>query len=104
MTDSESSALTRSTEISLEESLARWDISARVLVRSTSESRPSSEERRRMDRFLVGESVVGEVEADSSDGTWGARRDSAGCCSPKYEDSFLDIALCVAGRYPLSIP
>lgn len=58
--------------MSLEESLDLCDISARVLVKSTNESRPSSEERRRIDRVLdeaPGASLVGGLEGDSIDGT-----------------------------------
>jgi hypothetical protein len=58
--------------MSLEESLERCDISARVLVRSTNESRPSSDDIRRIERCFIGApgiSVVGLFEADSIDGT-----------------------------------
>jgi hypothetical protein len=101
MTLTEISASMRSVLISLEDIFECWHISVRVLVRSTSESRPSSAERRmtdmcgRLDSLLV---------ADSMDGTWGARKESAAFRSPKYDESLFEIALCVAGTYPFRIP
>lgn len=85
--------------ISFGESLECCDISARVLVRSTKESRPSSAERRRTERLCTGwgVSLVGVLGADSMDGMCGARRERAGCWGPKYEDSFLEIERWVAG-------
>lgn len=60
----------------------RCDISVRVFVRSTSESRPSSTESRMTESFFSGTfSLVGEV--DSTGAIWGARNESAGCCGPK---------------------
>lgn len=67
--------------MSVEEILARCDISVRVLVKSTRESRPSSADRRRIDRCGTaseGNSPVGVLDADSIEGTWGARNDRAG--------------------------
>lgn len=69
--------------MSFEEILDRWVISASVLVRSTNESRPSSADRRMIDRFGGVVSLVDEVGADSIDGTWGARRDNPVCWEPK---------------------
>lgn len=69
-------------------------------MRSTRESRPSSAERRRIERCgtgSIGDSLVGVLDADSMEGTWGARSERAGCWGPKYEDNFLVKALCVAG-------
>lgn len=50
-------------------------------MRSTRESRPSSEERRRIERCGTGREVEegSDVDVDSIDGTWGARRERAGC-------------------------
>ena len=48
------------------ESLPRWDISVRVLVRSTRVGRPSSEERRRMERWVWDEGLEGEGEGEMS--------------------------------------
>jgi hypothetical protein len=107
ITLSESSASTRSTLISAGESLDRCDISARVFVRSTIESRPSSAESRSTDRCGISNlpvSLVGVLAADSIEGTCGDRIDKAGCCGPKYDDSFLETALCVAGTYPFKTP
>jgi len=69
ITLSEISASIRSMLMSLEESLERCDISARVLVRSTNESRPSSDDIKRMERCFIDASVVALFEADSIDGT-----------------------------------
>lgn len=68
--------------MSLGESLDFCDISARVFVRSTSESRPSSAESRRTDMCWTDElwdSVVDVDEGDSMDGMCGARNERAGC-------------------------
>jgi hypothetical protein len=55
--------------MSLDEILDRCDISVRVLVRSTKESRPSSAESKRTDRCCdSGASLVGVLEDDSIDG------------------------------------
>ncbi len=82
ITLSDISASIRSTLMSLGESLDFCDISARVFVRSTSESLPSSAEIRRTDMCWEDElwdSMVGVDEADSIDGMWGARKERAGC-------------------------
>jgi hypothetical protein len=70
-------------DMSDEEILVRCDISVRVFVRSTRESRPSSEERRRIERCGTGREEGVGGEDDSIDGTWGARRERAGCWGPK---------------------
>lgn len=71
MTLSVISASIRSMVMSFGESFDFCDISVRVLVRSTNESRPSSADRRRMERGckgIVGKSLVGVVGADSTCG------------------------------------
>jgi hypothetical protein len=81
MTLSDISASIRSTLISLAEILERCDISVRVLVRSTRESRPSSADSNSTDRCGTADFdmvVVGVVGADSIEGTWGARNDNSG--------------------------
>ena len=54
ITDSDISVSTRSIDISEAAILDRWDISVRVFVRSTRESRPSSEESSRIERCGTG--------------------------------------------------
>ena len=76
-------------------------------MRSTNESRPSSSDKSKIDKCCKGApdvSEVGVLGADSIDGTCGALNVNAGCCGPKYEESFLDTALCDAGTYPFNIP
>lgn len=68
--------------MSLEEILERCDISVKVFVRSTRESRPSSAESKRMERCDTGKAGLAPVvmlEADSIEGMWGARNERAGC-------------------------
>lgn len=55
--------------MSSEDIFDRWVISARVLVRSTNESRPSSAEIRSIDRCCVILSLFDALEEDSIDGT-----------------------------------
>jgi hypothetical protein len=70
MTLSDSSASTSSTLISFEDSFDRCDISAKVFVRSTRESRPSSSDSSRIFKCCrePGVSLVGVLVADSRDG------------------------------------
>lgn len=67
--------------ISFDSILPRWDISVRVLVKSTNESRPSSFERSSTEiccKEPGSVSVVDVADEDSMDGTWGALIDNAG--------------------------
>ena len=107
ITLSDISASTNSMLMSLDEIFERCVISARVFVRSTSESRPSSSDSSSTDRCSTANpavGVIGVVGADSIDGTCGARKVNAGCWGPKYEENFLDIDLCVVCTCPLRIP
>lgn len=72
ITLSEISASTKSMLMSLAEIFERCDISVRVLVRSTRESRPSSPDSKRTDRCGMADldvAFVGVVGADCMDGT-----------------------------------
>lgn len=72
--------------MSFAEILERCDISVSVLVRSTSESRPSSADSKSTDRCGIADrdvASVGVLGADCIDGTCGARSDSSGGCDPK---------------------
>lgn len=85
--------------MSLGSSFLRWDMTARVLVKSTRASRPSSADRSRTLSPVVdgGNSLAGVLVAEFMDGTCGACSDSEGVDAPKYDASFLVMALCAGG-------